>query len=226
MEPILPQAVDKQLTLIRKLVPYELEKPDLLKRLFEESYLGAELFTEFYSVPSIFKFDESFLEKESFIPTKKTLDALCSRFGEFTIYSEKPRDQGLYLLERNDLKEYFDESGCVFQEDLFESDNITHGTRERVQYGKPDPTFLIRLVEKHAGKTRRAAYIGDSLADALLIENARLQSRLNVVFFGVLCSSQHPDQLFLQFMDHDADAIMTDVNDIPHLYMSLGGRTE
>jgi len=224
LKPILPQAGGKQLTLIRKMVPYNLEKPDLLKRLFEESYLGAELFSKFYGVPSTFKFDESFLEKENFVPTKKTLDTLRLRFGRFAIYSEKPRDQGLYLLEKNDFKEYFDENGCIFQEDLFESEEIPRGAGESVQLGKPNPTFFIEMVEKLAGKARRVAYVGDGIADALLVENARLQGLSNILFLGVLCSSRYPDQLFSQFIEHGADAVMTDVNGIPHLYASLGGK--
>jgi len=216
---LLPGAGGKQLTLIRKMVPYSLEKPDLLKRLFEELYLGAELFSKFYGVPPIFKFNESFLEKEKFIPTKKTLDALSLRFGKFAIYSEKPRDQGLYLLEKNNFKEYFDENGCIFQEDILESG-------ESVQLGKPNPTLFIEMVEKLDGKARRVAYVGDDTADALLVENARLQGLPNILFLGVLCSSQYPDQFFSQFTEHAADAVMTDVNDIPRLYSGLGGKTE
>jgi len=211
---LLPEAGGKQLTLIRKMVPYDLEKPDLLKRLFEELYLGQELFSKFYGVPSIFKFDECFLEKEKFITAKKTLNTLRLRFGKFAIYSEKPRDQGMYLLEKNNFKEYFDENECTFQEE------IPWGA------GKPNPTFFIEMVEKLAGKARKVAYVGDDIADALLVENARLQGLSNTLFFGVLCSSQYPDQLFSQYIEHGADAVMTDVNDIPHLYASLGGKVE
>jgi len=214
LKPILPQAGGKQLTLIRKMVPYDLEKPDLLKRLFEELYLGGELFSKFYGVPSIFKFDECFLEKEKFIPAKKTLDTLRLRFGKFAIYSEKPRDQGLYILEKNNFKEYFDENECTFQEEI------------PWRAGKPNPTFFIEMVEKLAGKARKVAYVGDDIADALLVENTRLQGLSNILFFGVLCSSQYPDELFSQYVRQGADAVMTDVNDIPRLYASLGGKIE
>ncbi len=223
---ILPQAGGKQLALIRKMIPYNLEEPDLLKRLFEETYLGTALFSKFYGVAPIFKFDESYLEKEIFIPTKETLDVLRSRFGKFAIYSEKPRDQGTYLLEKNNFMEYFDGNGCIFQEDLFESEEIPRGTGESVQCGKPNPAFLIKMVEKLAGRARTVAYVGDGIADALLVRNARLQGLSNTLFCGVLSSSQYPDQLFPKFMENGADAVMTDVNDIPHLYASLGGELE
>jgi len=220
---ILPRGGSEQLTLIRKLVPYDLKKPDLLKRLFEESYLGEDLFRKFHGVPSIFKFSESFLEKEDFIPTRKTLDTLLLRFGKFAIYSEKPRDQGTYVLEKNNFKEYFDENGSIFQEDLTESEKTCGKGGESVELGKPNPTFFIKLVEKFVGKADMVAYVGDGIADALLVENARLEGLSNILLFGVLCSSQNPDELFCKYIRHKADAVMTDVNDIPYLYASLGG---
>ena len=222
---VLPQAGEKELGLIEKLVPYRLETPDLLKHLFEESYLGEELFSKFYDVPSIFKFDESFLEKEEVVPTKEILKALFLRFGEFGIYSEKPKAQGMYLLEKNGLKGYFNESVCVFQEDLIKTEKIYHRDGERIQLGKPNPTLFIRTVEK-VGGAGGTVYVGDSVADALLVENARLQGLYNILFFGVLCSSRYPSQLLPRFIEHNADAVMTDMNDIPRLYAHLEGEIQ
>jgi len=220
----LSQAEGKQQEFIKKLVPYSLEKPDLLKRLFEESYLGKELFNKFYGVTPAFNFDESLLEKEEFIPSMETLHTLGSKFGKLAIYSEKPRDQAMYLLEKSNFKEYFDENGVVFYDDLtnFEK-NYRIERNENVQLGKPNPTVFIRMVKKLVGEVSKAVYVGDTIADALLVENARLQRLSNVVFIGVLCSSRHPDKLLSQYMKHDADAIVTDVNDIPYLYASLRG---
>jgi len=220
LEGVFPQVGSEKLTLVRKLVPYDLEKPDLLKRLFEESYLGEELFNRFYGIPSVFKFSESFLEKESFIPTKETLEVLRLRFGKFAIYSERPRVQGMYILEKNDYKGYFDEKGFIFQEDLVESGAGGEGVRR----GKPNPTFFIELVEKLAGEGDGIAYVGDSVADVLLVENARREGLSNLSFLGVLCSSEYPNKLLSRYIRHEADAIITDVNDIPYLLTSLGGK--
>jgi len=220
LAPILPQVGSDELTLIRRLVPYNLEKPDLLKRLFEKCYLGEDLFNKFYGIPSIFKFNESFLEKEAFIPTKKTLDTLRLRFEKFAIYSEKPRVQGMYLLEKNNFKEYFDENGSIFLEDLVKSEVGGEGVR----LSKPNPTLFIELIEKLVGKGSRVAYVGDGVADALLVENARREGLSNLLFLGVLCSSQYPNNLLSWYIKHEADAIMTDVNDIPNLLTILGGK--
>ena len=85
-----PEVAEDEQLLVRKLVPYDLEKPDLLKRLFEETYLGKELFTKIYAASSLFKFDGSFIDKESFIPTKQTMELFRRQFGVFRIYSGRP----------------------------------------------------------------------------------------------------------------------------------------
>jgi len=212
-----PEVVEDEQRLVRKLVPYDLEKPDLLKRLFEETYLGKDLFTKFYGVPSFFKFDESFLDKEKFIPTKETMDLLRRQFGKFGIYSGRPRTQGMYILEKYDYMGYFDEKRSVFLGDLLKSEV------EMEKLGKPDPTLFIELIEKLVDKGTGVAYVGDGIADALLVENARSEGLENLLFLGVMSSSEDSNKLFTEYGKHGADIIMTEVNDIPYIFTSLGG---
>jgi phosphoglycolate phosphatase-like HAD superfamily hydrolase len=208
-----------ELNLVRKLVPYDFEKPDLLKRLFEELYLGKKVFSRFYATPSFFNFSESLLENETLIPTEKTLKRFYQKFGEHAIYSERPRDQGLYLLEKHNLAKYFDEEQLIFLEDMF----VEKGGNKRVLLNKPNPTFLIELIAKHTGDPVEIAYIGDGVADALLVKNARLKGVSNLWFIGVLSSSRYPNKLVSTYKTLKADAIMNDVNALSSLLDSLGG---
>jgi len=212
-----PEVAEDEQRLVRKLVPYDLEKPDLLKRLFEETYLGKELFTKIYAMPSLFKFDESFLDKETFIPTKETMNLLRRQFGKFGIYSGRPRTQGMYILEKYDYTGYFDEKGSVFLGDLLKSE------AEMQKLGKPDPTLFIELIEKLVDRGAGVAYVGDGIADALLVENARSDGLENLSFLGVMSSSEDSNKLFTEYGKHGADVIMTEVNDIPYVLKSLGG---
>jgi phosphoglycolate phosphatase-like HAD superfamily hydrolase len=212
-----PEVAKDEQSDVRKLVPYDLEKPDLLKRLFEETYLGKELFTKFYGVSSFFKFDESFLDKEAFIPTKESMNLLRRRFGKFGIYSGRPRLQGMYILEKYDYTGYFDEKRSVFLGDLLKSEV------EMEKLGKPDPTLFIELIEKLVDRETGVAYVGDGIADALLVENARSESLENLLFLGVMSSSEDSNKLFTEYGKHGADVIMNEVNDIPFVLKSLGG---
>jgi len=212
-----PEVAEDEQSVVRKLVPYDLEKPDLLKRLFEEIYLGKDLFTKIYAEPSFFKFDGSLIDNEEFVPTKETMDLLRRRFGAFGIYSGRPRPQGMYILEKYSYTGYFDEKCSVFLGDLLKSEE------EMEKLGKPDPTLFIKLMEKTVDKEAKVAYVGDGIADAMLVENARSAGFENLLFLGIVSSSEDSNKLFTEYGKHGADAIMTEANDIPYMIKRLGG---
>ncbi|PVX27328.1 MAG: hypothetical protein CW716_02860 [Candidatus Bathyarchaeum sp.] len=208
---------EKTQLLITKLAPYDLDQPDLVKRLFEEIYLGKDLFTKIYDAPSVFQFDNSLIDVEEFIPTQETLGMLREQFGTFGIYSGRPKPQGMYVLEKYDYTGYFDEQESVFLGDLLKSE------AEIERLGKPDPTLFIELVEKTVGKGACVAYVGDGIADALVVERARAKGLENLTFLGVVSSSEDSNKLFTEYSKHGVDAVITDVNDIPIMLKSLGG---
>jgi len=211
-----PEAIEIKEILVKKLVPYDLEKPDLLKRLFEETYLGKTLFDKVYSTPSYFSFNSSFMDKEEFIPTKETLNMLRKKFGKFGIYSGRPRQQGMYILEKYGYTVYFDEKELVFLGELLKSED------EMQKLGKPDPTLFIELIEKNVKKGTGVAYVGDSMADAILVEKAKARGLENLSFLGVVSSSEDSNNLFAEYSKHGADAVVTDANDVPYLFTNLG----
>jgi phosphoglycolate phosphatase-like HAD superfamily hydrolase len=212
-----PEVVEEKEIIVKKLVPYDLEKPDLLKRLFEETYLGKELYTKIYGSSPFFNFDESLIDLEKVIPTKETLNLLSSQFGKFGIYSGRPRPQGRYILEKYDLTEYFDEKESIFLGDLLKSETAME------KLGKPDPTLFIELIENTVEKGTRLLYVGDGIADAILVKKAKANGVENLSFLGVVSSSEDSNKLFNEFNKHGADAIVMDVNDIPYIFTRLRG---
>ena len=217
LDEFLTQTKPEKTQLIKKLAPYDLEKPDLIKRLFEEIYLGKDLFTKIYGSPSVFRFDNSFIDVEEFIPTKETMDMLRRQFGTFGIYSGRPKPQGMYILEKYDYTGYFEEQESVFLGDLLKSE------AEMQKLGKPDPTLFIELIEKTVGKETRVAYVGDGIADALVVERAKAKGLKNLTFLGVVSSSEDSNKLFTEYSKHGVDAVITDVNDIPIMLKNLRG---
>ena len=213
-----PELVEDKEQFVKRLAPYDLEKPDLLKRLFEEMYLGKGLFNKIYDIPSFFKFDASLMDMEDFIPTKETLNMLRKQFGTFGIYSGRPRPQGMYILEKFRYIGYFDETESVFLGDMLKSEE------EMKKLGKPDPTLFIELIEKTVKKGTRVVYVGDGIADAILVEKAKEKGLENLSFLGVVSSSEDSNKLFTEYSKHGADAVVTDVNDIPYLFTSVKGK--
>jgi len=212
-----PELVTDKEMLVTRLIPYDLEKPDLLKRLFEEFYLGKELFKKVYNTIPFFNFDASLMDIEEFIPTKETLNMLRKEFGTFGIYSGRPRPQGMYILEKFGFTDYFDEKESVFLGDLLKSKT------EMEKLGKPDPTLFIELIKKTVEKGTGVIYVGDGIADAKLVEKAKTRGIENLFFLGVMSSSDDSNTLFTEYSKHGANVIVTDVNDIPYLFRSLKG---
>ena len=212
-----PEASEDKKIFVKRLLPYDLEKPDLLKRLFEETYLGKDLFNKIYDTSSCFNFDLSLMDEEEFIPTTETLNILRKQFGKFGIYSGRPRPQGMYILKKYDYATYFDETESVFLGDRLKSE------AEMEKLGKPDPTLFIELIEKTVERGTGVAYVGDGIADAILVEKAKAKGLENLSFLGVVSSSEDSNKLFTEYSKHGADAVVTDVNDVPYLFTSLGG---
>jgi phosphoglycolate phosphatase-like HAD superfamily hydrolase len=216
LDVFLTKTTEENKHLIKRLAPYDLEKPDLIKRLFEEIYLGKDLFTKIYGTPSVFNFGNGLIDVEEFIPTKETMDLLRKQFGTFGIYSGRPKPQGIYVLEKYGYTEYFDEQESVFLGDLLKSE------AEMERLGKPDPTLFIELIEKTVGKETSVVYVGDGIADAMLIEKAKAKGLENLTFLGVVSSSEDSNKLFIEYSKHGVDAVITDVNDILYIVKSLG----
>lgn len=212
-----PEVLETKQLLIRQLIPYDLENPDLLKRLFEELYLGKELYEKVYCEPSFFNFEGNFIDIEEFIPTNETLNLLSNKFGRFGIYSGRPKPQGIYILEKYGFTEYFDENQSVFLGDMLKSET------DMETLGKPNPTLFIELIKKISDDGTGIVYIGDGIADAILVEKTKMAGIKNLFFFGVSSSSEDLSKLFNEYHKHEADAILTDVNDIPHLFINLQG---
>lgn len=212
-----PEIDEIKQQLIKKLIPYHLEKPDLLKRLFEEIYLGKELYKKVYGKSAFFNFDRSFIDIEEFIPTRDTLNLLREKFGRFGIYSGRPKSQGMYILEKYDYTEYFDKDESIFLGNMLKSET------EMEKFGKPNPTLFIELIKKTLDDETGIVYIGDGIADAILIEKTKMQGIRNLYFFGVSSSSEDLSKLLKEYHKHGADAVVTDVNDIPYLFKSLQG---
>jgi phosphoglycolate phosphatase-like HAD superfamily hydrolase len=212
-----PEVAEENEKLVKLLIPFDLEKPDLLKRLFEETYLGKELFTKIYGVPAFFKFNESLMDGEEFIPSNETLEALRGLFGTFAIYSGRPRPQGRYVLEKYGYTGFFGDEESVFLGDLLKSE------AEMARFGKPDPTLFVELIQKTVEAGSGVVYVGDGIADAVLVENAKLRGVENLAFLGVASSSEDSNMLFTEYSKHGADAVVKDVNDIPYLFTVLKG---
>ncbi|MGQ9542882.1 MAG: HAD family hydrolase [Candidatus Bathyarchaeia archaeon] len=197
------------------LCPFRISGDDLLRRLFDEIYLGHRLYEKFTGKKSLFKFERGLIEEERVIPTMKTLEMMRWKFGSFGMYSERPRREALYTLRRHGILKYFGRNVLFFNED------ILGGGPQNLDLGKPDPRPFLRLLKTLASKNQMVAYVGDTVTDSLLVRNVKASGVKNLLFIGALSSSTDPEKLKSRFMELGAEAIVYDVNSIPDIIEGL-----
>jgi len=209
--------------LIEKISPLDLQADDLVRRLFDEIYLGAMLFKEFHNREPLFNFKHGLIENERIIPKKEVLKELSFNFGRFAIYSERPKMEGMFVLKKNSILEFFDTEAIYFYEDLLRSASGNHN-KDKLLFTKPNPEALITLADNIFKNSSYVIYIGDTVSDAILVKNVKLKGRKNILFIGTLSSSNNKEFLLENYKKHGADAIINDVNDIPNLLVNIKNR--
>lgn len=207
-----------QIEIIRRLCPYDIEKSDLLRRLFDEIYLGSDLFQKFSNIKPKFNFPDGLIQKETTIPSLETLAKLKEIFSPMGIYSERPRKEGLYILKKLGLMEYFDRETLIFNDEI-----KAWSQSNSIQFtGKPDARAFVSLFKKIISENHTVAYIGDTISDALMIKNAKALGKQNLIFIGTLSSSASKSELNERYMKLGAEAIVKDVNSIVTIFDKIG----
>jgi HAD superfamily hydrolase (TIGR01549 family) len=125
------------------------------KDIFQEFYLGSNLFEKIYKKPSNFGNLTGFMKNEKLLAKKSTLDKLLN--FKLGVATSRPRFEALFAL-RSLIPKYFSESKIVAQEDC--------------KLEKPDPVPLL-LAKSKIG-CDYAVYVGDSYNDVLAAKRAKM----------------------------------------------------
>ena len=210
---------NQMLETVKTLCPFNVDSEDLLRRLFDELYLGKALYTKFTGKKSLFDFAEGLIDKEEMIISLKTLERLKSRFGLLAIYSERPKNEGLYVLQKCNILHYFDRQTIFFNEDLMRTPDVSDsGTT----LGKPDARAFVAFLRTFCKRNGVIAYVGDTVSDALMIRNARIVESMRLIFIGTSSSSPNGKGLQNKFMELGAEVIVRDANLIPAVFDKIG----
>ncbi|HIE33905.1 MAG TPA: HAD family hydrolase [Candidatus Altiarchaeales archaeon] len=172
--------------------------PELIKRVFEEIYLGIDLFEKKYGEPARFVHNEGLIRNERAMVELKTLIEIRRRYY-FGIATGRERFETEFSLNENRIGRIFDKRTIVCSDD--------------VKKKKPDPAPLIecrnRVLRRYGlGKNSPVIYVGDSIDDLKAARNA------NFYFAGVLGAIPNPDErnkLREKLHDMHSDIIVDDI---------------
>ncbi|MGQ9567298.1 MAG: HAD family hydrolase [Anaerolineae bacterium] len=136
----------------------DLRRTNLVQRLFQELYLGRDLFIRTYGEEPIWHQGEGLIARERLIPMPSTLEALAHRLP-LAIATGRPRAEALYALERFGIAPYF--RAMVDLEDVQEAEAVT----DEKPLGKPHPYSLLEAARRVGAEGRTCAYVGDQPDD-------------------------------------------------------------
>jgi HAD superfamily hydrolase (TIGR01548 family) len=171
---------------------------DLVQRVFEEIYLGSELFATAYGMPARFYEGPGLIEREPLLISHRVLQGL-SRFARLGIATGRARFELQPTLIRLGLTGYF--SALATMTDAIEAQ--APGGESLL---KPDP-YLLQLAANSLDPDGQslAAYVGDTRDDILAAQRARAGRPWQAV---ALTTAQDKLSLRAQFETLGADAVL------------------
>lgn len=158
----------------------DLERENLVKRIFQEIYLG-EKFASHYHLQPLFYRDKGLYLREKLIVGRNILSSLRKRV-KLGIASGRPRLEAALALKRFRLTSYFD---CVVTLDECEEEEarIFKATGKRVKLSKPHPFSLQKVIEEVGISKPHCAYIGDVVDDMRAAKAAQKASSMLAIGF-------------------------------------------
>jgi HAD superfamily hydrolase (TIGR01548 family) len=153
----------------------EINQDNLVKRIFQEVYLGARFRPYYHLARRFYKGPAYYLKERLFIP--KEILALLRKKVRMGIASGRPRFEAELALKRFRLSSYFD-SVVTLDESEEEETRILRTTGRRVKCSKPHPYPLLRAIEEVGILNPQCGYVGDVVDDIRAAQAAKKRFQL------------------------------------------------
>jgi len=185
----------------------------ILSTIFDEFFYGKALFVKMYGVQPKFNSSEGFIDDDEVVISYECVYDLSKMFnGKLAIVSGRSRLATEYSLKN--ILHNFNVNASVFLEDE-EKDVIKNNLNIRIN--KPEPYALLKSMKVLSAKS--AISVGDSAED--IIMSRRASEKYPIMFCGVYGTGIDSNAQFKMFVDIGADAIIENINLLPHLLKSL-----
>lgn len=175
--------------------------PEMIKGVFQELYLGGDLYREKYRKYTDFIFAPGFIRDEKLIVKEATMDKLSNEYI-LGIATGREHFEVKFTLKQHNLDKFFPAEFIVTSEDI--------------SIPKPAPNQLLECMRRLSERynflgEEKAAYIGDSIDDIVAAKKAE--------FYSIGCLSaagneQQKELLRKEFERLGCDLILEDANEL------------
>jgi len=136
-----------------------------IKQIFQEVYLGKELFEATYNLAPQFYLEEGFNHREQLLIDKHILEELAAN-NILAIATGRPRAEADYPLNHFGIRKYFT-SVMALEDCLEEEARVLKAQAKKISLSKPDPFMLDAIAESQKDLFDESYYIGDMPDDMI-----------------------------------------------------------
>ncbi|MGD2151472.1 MAG: HAD hydrolase-like protein [Desulfobacterales bacterium] len=184
---------------------------NIIKQIFQEIYLGKEMFEATYGIPSRIYHETGYINRERLLVDKSILERL-SKDHIMAIATGRPKAEADYPLDFFGLRKFFKIvytlDDCIKQEK-----KIYEHKKKRVSLSKPDPYMLDAVAKIHKHNVSRFYYVGDMPDDMV----AASRSGTEFAGIGILLSASDKDTLKKDLLQAGADYIVEDFDELTNI---------
>ena len=182
---------------------------NVIKRIFQEIYLGPSLFWKHYGLEPRFWPEEGLIRRETLLIDPALLSDL-DRDHILAIATGRPQAEADFPLDRFDLRKYL-QAVITLDDSTREEERIFRESGKAVSLKKPDPYMLDRIPALIGRPFNGCYYLGDMPDDM----QAARASKTGYKGVGVTVSSAEPGNLRRDLLQAGADHIIDDYAALP-----------
>ena len=187
---------------------------NVIKQIFQEIYLGADLFASVYGMPPKIHGSGGYIDREKLLVEPALLGRL-SRSHVLAVATGRPRVEADYPLDHFGIRRYFTRIYAL-DDCMAEEKRIRRATGKTVSLSKPDPYMLDAIGREIEKPVSCRYYLGDMPDDMVAAGRARPA----FVGIGILASSPDRETLAADLHRAGADHIIDDFAQLERLVNS------
>ena len=162
---------------------------NIIKQIFQEIYLGKDLFESVYKTSAKMYRGEGFIHREKLLIPQDFLENL-SEHHLLAIATGRPRLEADFPLDHFGLRRYFTEI-CTHDDCITEEKKILEREGKKVSLSKPNPFMLDKIAAQMSPEVTRCYYVGDMPDDMV----AAAKSKAKFVGIGALMAAPQKEDL-------------------------------
>ncbi len=191
---------------IQSLYVEDVGSGNIIKHIFQEIYLGNDLFQSTYGIPAKLYTGEGYMNRENLLIDESILKKLSAK-SIMAIATGRPEAEAFYALDFFDIRNYFT---CVYTLDdcLKEEKKIFNREGKKVSLSKPNPYMLDAIKERSCHAASKCYYVGDMPDDMI----AASRSKAGFIGIGVLKSATDKNSRKKALLQAGANYVIEDID--------------